>query len=173
MKRASSLLLVLLLAVTVAACGDDDVSDLGDGQTTSAPVFGGDGDGSDDDNTTFPTAVGNIPGVSSECEAYANLSLALVNVFSGGFSGFGGDLVSSLPPSGQADGAIIVDALQRFSDGMAAAGIDLSAAGGMATMDADQIATFTQLSEEIFTDDVDAAFDRLSELVEAECAVGG
>ena len=177
MQRLFSLLLVALLALTLAACGDDDdVADLADDPTTTTSgsvVGGGSDDGSSGSDTTFPTSVGNIPGVSSECEAYANLSLALVNVFSGGFTGFGGDLVSALPPAGQADGAIVVDALQRFSDGMAAAGIDLTAQGGMAAMDADQLQAFSDLSEEIFTDEIDAAFDRLSELVEAECAVGG
>lgn len=169
MKRLRTILLVTLLAMTVAACGDDDVSDLGGGQGTNVPGFGDDGFG---DSSSLPTSVGNIPGLSSECEAYANLSLAMASVFSGGYDGFATDIVSQLPPEGRADGAIVADALQRFADGLAAADIDLSN-GGMATLSAEQIEAFSAISEDVFNEDVEAAFDRLSDLVEAECAIGG
>lgn len=168
-KRVRPILLLLtVLALVGAACGGDDPS--GDPGPDGETVLPGDQGTGLGDSSTLPTAVGNIPGVSGECEAYANLSLAMANVFTGGFSGFDGDLVSQLPSAGQADGAIIVSALQQFSDGLAAAGIDLTQ--GMTGLSADQIQVFSDLTESVFTDEVDAALDRLSELIEAECAIG-
>lgn len=164
MKRISRLLLVAVLGMAVVACGDD-----GSGGDATIPT-GTDGSGVGD--VTIPTGVGNIPGVSSECEAYANLSLAMSSAFTGGFGGFSGDLVSQLPAAGRADGAIIVAALQEFSGGLAAAGIDLSQ-GNIGTLTQDQLQVFSDLSDSVFTDEVNDAFDRLSEVVEAECALGG
>ena len=170
-----SLIIVVVVALAVAACGDDDLgSDLGGNTSADVPGFGDDGFGDDgfgDGDATLPTSVGNIPGLSSECEAYLNLSLAMSAAFTGEFSGFDGDLVSRLPAAAQADGAIIVAALQEFSDELAAAGLDLSQ--GLATFSQEQIQAFGDLSEEIFNDEVDAAFDRLSEAGAAECAIGG
>lgn len=164
MSKLRPLALAIAIILSLAACGDDDSG----GTASTAPTETEDLDTGD---TTLPTSVGNIPGISAGCEAYADLSLAMGNVFTGGFAGFGDDLVSRLPSEGQADGAIVVGALQAFSDGLADAGIDLSQ-GSIGTLTQEQLQVFSDLSDNVFTDDVNAAFDRLGELVAAECAVG-
>lgn len=163
-KYLLPVILTVTLVLAVTACGDDDFGGgFGENQTPT-PGFG-------DGDLTIPTSVGNIPGLSGECEAYANLAFAMSAAFTGQFTGFEGDLVSNLPAEAQADAVIIVDALQEFSDGLAGAGIDMSQ--GMAGFSQEEIETFSDLSEAVFTDEVDAAFEGLGEVMEDACEVDG
>jgi hypothetical protein len=156
------------LVLVLAACGGDPVGD------AAADTPYGDGGSIFDDagGDTLPGSVGNTPGLSGECEAIANLSLAMSSAFLGNFNGFDGNLIGSLPSGIQADGAIVVGALQEFSDGLAAAGIDLASPSGMAGLSPEQMEAFSTLSEEIFDDEVNDAFDRIGEAAEAECSTG-
>jgi len=170
---ARSFILLVVLALVVAACGDDDlvgdVAQDGDGPFGNGVVTDDGGDLGDLGGVT--PGVGNIPGLSDACQAYVNLSFAMTGAFSGNFSGIDDSIISDLPPGAQADGAIIVDALRRFSDGLQAAGIDLSDPTNFATLTPAQMEEFQALGDTVFTDEVDAAFDRLDDSISADCEV--
>lgn len=167
-KYYRPLILVIVLALTVMACGDDDFGgDFGGDQGTNVPGFGDDGFG--DGDATLPTSVGDIPGVSDECEAYFDLSFAMSAAFTGDFDGLAGDLLAKLPAAAQADGAIIAGALQDFVDGIAAAGIDLSQ--GVGSLSQEQLQAFGEIGDSVFTEEVNDAFDRIGELAAENCAI--
>lgn len=157
-KRWFFVLLGVVLAV--AGCGGDDSSDAGD-------VGGG---GGDETATTFPTSVGDVPGVSSECEAVADLSLAISTVLSGQFGDISDDVVDALPSDARADGTLLVDALREFGDRIDAAGIDLS--GGLGGLSAEEIEVYSDISGEVFDEDLDAAVERIGQVAAVECAPG-
>jgi hypothetical protein len=157
--------LVAVLALSLVACGDDDSIGGLPGDAGNLPGDVGDIPG---DIGDLP---GNIPGLSDECQAYASLSFAMSGAFSGSFDGLDGGIVANLPAEAQADGAIVVAALQDFSDGLDELGIDLSQ--GMGNLSQEQVQAFSELGESTLTDEVNDAFDRIGELASATCAVEG
>lgn len=160
MRTWTKLVGVALLTMVVAsACGGDDAGNDSAG--------GNDGE---DSATTLPSSVGDIPGLSAECEAFADLSLAMSNTLGGGFVGIPDDLVDRLPADARDDGRVIVEALQEFGDRLEDAGIDLSQ--GIGSFDEGQIETYGEISGEVFDSDVEDAFDRLAGMVADECALG-
>ncbi len=162
MKGNVRFVAVVALLVLAAACGGDDSADAGDDA----------GGGSDAQTaTTFPSTVGDIPGVSGECEALANLSLAISGVLTGTFDGLPDDVVGNLPGDAQADGEIVADAVQEFSDRLDELGIDLSQ--GLGNLSAEQLQAFSDISGEVFNDDVDAAVNRIGITMADDCAPGG
>jgi hypothetical protein len=165
-RHLRPLVLVLVLALTLVACGDDDSIGGLPGDAGDLPGDVGDLPGDAGDLGDLP-GVGDIPGLSDECSAFLSLSSAMASAFTGTFSGFEGDLVSSLPAAAQADGAVVVAALQEFSNALADAGIDLSE--GIGTLSQEQLQAFSQLGESIFTDEVNDAFDRIGDVASASC----
>jgi hypothetical protein len=174
MSRLRPLLLIVALALIVAACGDDDSGLLGDAPTANTEAglpFGG--GGSDEIPNTLPETIGNVPGVSGECEALLNLSLAMANAFTGGGGDIDPGFVSGLPPGLQADGALVVGALQQFSQGVQDLGVDLSDPANFAALSEEQFAALDALNDQIFDEEVDAALDRISDAAEVSCSVPG
>lgn len=160
MRTWTKLVGVALLTMVVAsACGGDNAG--GDA------AAGNDGGGS---ATTVPSSVGDVPGLSAECEAFADLSLAMSNTLAGGLAAMPDDLVDRLPADARNDGRVIVEALQQFGDQLAAAGIDLSQ--GIGSLDQGQIETYTAVSADVFDSEVEGSFDRLATAVAEECAIG-
>ena len=173
--------LVAVLALVVAACGggDDDAdagTGNGNGARTEAPSDNG-GGGDDDNNnnnnnlgvnTTF---LGNIAGLSDECTAIANLSIAFSQAFTGTFEDVPADIINSLPAEARAEGQILADALDEFASGLEEAGIDLNLLEGIGSLTPDQIQQYSEVSERVFNDEVEDAADRLGEAAEG-CAPG-
>lgn len=147
--------LIVLLGVVLALAG------------CGGGILGG---GADETAMTLPASIGDIPSVSSECEAVGNLSLAISSVLFGRFDQISDDIVDALPSDARADGAVLVDALQEFGDRIDAAGLDLS--GGLGSLSAEEIEVYSDISGEVFNDDVDAAVDRIGRVALGECALG-
>jgi len=177
------LALLAMLALVIAACGGEDTN-VGDdengdnGNVVTSPSNDGDGNddegnnGGDGNNTLVPgTTFGNIPGMSDECVAVANLSLAISQVLSGTFQGVPDDVVDSLPAGSREDGQIIADALNDFATALADAGIDLSQ--GIGALSQDQLVTWGELSGEVFNDELEEVVDRFGNTIADECAPGG
>jgi hypothetical protein len=146
-----------VVAALVVGCGGDDADTNGGVDATAGA-------------TTIPSTVGNIPGVSSECEALANLSLSISQVFAGSFQGVPNGVVDALPSEARADGQIIADALVEFDERLDELGIDLS--DGMASLSPEQLEAFGDVSGEVLNDDVDAAVNRIGIQMADDCAPG-
>lgn len=153
------LLVLVVIALVAGGCGG---SDDGENAATTVPA-----DGAGNVVTTF----GNIPGVSDECTAVANLSVALSQALSGSLGGIPNDILDAIPGDARADGQIILDAIQRFAESLDADGIDLSQ-GGLAGLTPEQLESYVEASAEYFDADVEAAADRFGQYA-VTCAPGG
>ena len=148
-----------LIVAIVSACGGSDDTE---GSVTTVPD-----NGAGDVITTF----GNIPGVSDECTAIANLSVALTQAVSGSLGEVSDDILDAIPADARADGQIILDALREFAGRLADDGIDLTQ-GGLAGLSPEQLETYVEASADIFDEEVEAAADRFSQYA-VTCAPGG
>ncbi|HSF84224.1 MAG TPA: hypothetical protein VLG28_01020 [Acidimicrobiia bacterium] len=156
MQGRGRLVVAVAFLLAVAACGgEDDAAAPSSEQDASA--------------TTFPSSVGDLPGVSGGCEALANLSLAISSVVSGNFTGVPSDVVGNLPEEARADGQTLVDAIEEFHERLEQAGIDISQ--GL-NLDEEQLDEYVDINAEVFNDDVDAAVNRLGVTMAGECAPG-
>jgi hypothetical protein len=175
MRRFGRLSVVAFaLALVLAACGGGDDSagegdDAGDGGRVTTAAGGGGGGGGDGVVTTF----GNIPGLNDECTAVANLSAAFSQALTGSLGELPDDIVNSLPADARDDGRVLADALEEFSAGLQAAGVDLTNLQGLGALSPEQLEAWANLSETVFDEEVEDAVDRLSEAVSAACAPDG
>jgi hypothetical protein len=157
---------VIVFALAVTACGGSTVGSTLDQSsgTTAAP-------GTTDGSTVLPTGVGNIPGVSSECEALVNLYLSISAAFTGGaISAVDPATLANLPADVRADALLVSDTLKQYSDGLQALGIDFSDPTSFATMTQEQQDAFTALGDLLNSDEFQAASDRLSAYGDQQCA---
>ena len=160
-SRFSFLAIVMAFALLVAACGDDDAGSAPDATS---------GSGSPINVEDLPTNVGNIPGVSGECEALLNLFLSIGGAFLGGaVAPLDAGTLASLPAEVRADAVILSETLVEFSAGLEAAGIDLSDPATYTTMTESQQAAFSALGDSLDTPEFNAASDNLSEYGEQQC----
>lgn len=165
--------IVAVLALVVAACGDDDSAENG-GNADAGNNNGG--NGSDNSLETFgpddtlPTTVGDVPGLSSECEALANLSLAFSSALTGGFDGVPSGLVDDLPSEFRAEGEAIAEALEEYSRRLEEAGIDISQ--GIFTLSEEQIEVYSDIADELFDDELEDSFERLATDMADDCLRG-
>jgi hypothetical protein len=164
------------MALFFAACGDSgssiDALDDATAATSGGDLGGGgdDGGGLFGSDETIPITVGNIPGLSNECEALVNVFLAFTNVFSGGqIQAPSLDVISGLPGDLQADAAIMIETMQAYADGLQELGIDLSDPLSFSSLTEEQQMAFGELSEAFDTEEFNAASERLSAYGEAEC----
>ena len=174
--RFTTLAAVLVLVLAACGGGDDDAGGGNAPVDADSPAVGPSGGGGGDDgggNDGVVTTFGNIPGLSAECTAVGNLSLAMTGALTGSFDGVPDDIIDALPAVARDDGRILVDALDEFAAGMQAAGIQLDQQTGLANLSQEQIEEWSALSERIFDDDVEDALERLSAAVSAACAPGG
>lgn len=160
--RKSVAACVVVTVGLVGACGGSDEPDAAGEPTTTTTTTGSSGAVS-----TF----GDIPGVSDECTAIANLSIALTQAVSGTLGEVAGDILDAIPADARADGQIILDALEEFGARLAEDGIDLTQ-GGLAGLTPEQLETYVNASADIFNEDVEAAADRFSQYA-VTCAPGG
>lgn len=158
-----------VFVLVVAACGDDDSADNGD--VSGAGDNGGNPEVTFDPDETIPVTVGDVPGFSSECEALANLSLAIGRAFSGGFDEVPSGIVDDLPSDMRADGEILLEALSEYGKRLEEAGIDLSQ--GLAALSADQIEVYSEVAGEVFDEELEDTVDRISEAAAASDCVPG
>lgn len=157
-RKMATLVAVVVLA---SACGGSDED--AEGATTSTSP----GAGSGEVVTTF----GNIPGVSDECTAVANLSVAVSQVLSGNLGDIPDDILDAIPADARADGQVILDAIRLFAESLDADGIELSQ-GGLADLTPEQLEAYVTATAEIFDADVEAAADRFGQYA-VTCAPGG
>lgn len=157
-RRRTAIGAVVVMVMASACGGSDETADLG----TTAP--GGNSGG-------VITTFGNIPGVSDECTAVANLSVALSQALSGSLGGIPEGILDAIPADARADGQIILDAIEEFAGMLEADGIDLSQ-GGLAGLTPEQLDTYVTASAEVFGEEVEAAADRFGQYA-VTCAPGG
>ena len=172
MKFPRLLAVLLALALIGAACSGDSVDDAIQEEAQNQGTGGGDGgggDGGDDDGTIPNTAIGDIPGVSDECEALANLVLGFSQLVVGGdASQILAAAQSGLPSSLDDEIAIIMEAADQYADALG--GIDLTDPNAFATLSPEELAQLEEASQAIDTDAFNNAFEAVSTYAEAECA---
>jgi len=161
-KQSSYAAVIVAFALVVAACGGGTLID-----QSSQDVAGTDAPISIDD---LPTDVGDLPGVSGECEALLNLFLSIGGAFLGGsVSPLDPGTLASLPADIRDDAQVLSEALSQFSDGLRDLGVDLSDPSSLATMTEAQQEALSALSDSLDTEQFNAASDNLSEYGEQQC----
>jgi len=164
-KQSSYVAVIIAFALVVAACGG------GDGGTfldqSSEDAAGTDAPISIDD---LPTDVGDLPGVSGECEALLNLFLSIAGAFLGGsVLPLDPGTLASLPADIRDDAQLMSEVLSQFGDGLQDLGIDFSDPSSFETMTAAQQEAFTALTDLLDSEQFNAASDNLSEYGEQQC----
>jgi hypothetical protein len=152
----------VVLALVAAACGGGDglVEQAAEDAGTDAPI-------SIDD---LPTDVGNLPGVSGECEALLNLFISMGGVFLGGpVSALDPGTLGGLPPEIAADAILMSDTLREFSEGLQDLGIDIGDPNSLAAMSEAQQEAFSALTESLDNDAFNTASDNVSAYGEQQC----
>lgn len=172
------LALVAAIAVALAACGNGDDSPFAPGASDSASSSDGDasgGDGSGDVDVgdlldELPDEVGDLPGVSGECEALLSLFLSIGNAFFGGeVASIDDSALAGLPGDVQADAQLLAETLSEFSDAIAGMGIDFADPESLATLSAEQQQELASLTESLDTEQFNAAADNLEAYGEQQC----
>lgn len=167
------LAVIAAFAVILAACGGDGDSPFAPGGSDSA-VSSGDGGGDvgdiEDLLEELPEGVGDLPGVSGECEALLNLFLSIGNAFFGGeIAGLDSGALSSLPGDVRDDAEFLADTLAEFSDAIQGMGIDFADPASLAELSADQQQELTALTESLDSERFNEAADSLEAYGEQEC----
>jgi hypothetical protein len=163
-KRSGFVAVIMAFTLVVAACGDDDSSLIDQSAGTAAP--------SSDliDTDALPTNVGDLPGVSGECEGLLNLFLSIGGVFLGGeIAPLDAGVLGSLPPAIRADAQLVSDTLRQFSESMEEMGVDFTDPSTFATMTPAQQEALGALSDSLDTTEFNAATDNLSNYGEQQC----
>jgi hypothetical protein len=158
-----------VFALVVAACGDDDSAD--NGASADNGNSSGNPEATFDPDETIPVTVGDVPGLSSECEALANLALAIGRAFTGGVEEVPAGIVEDLPSEMRADGEIVLEALTEYSRRLEEAGIDLS--GGVFSLAEDQIEAYSDITEEVFDEELEDAYERIGEAAAVSDCIPG
>jgi len=188
MKVVRLFALIVALTLVAAACGGDSVEEAlveeAQSQATGGTDAGaaGDDEGADDEGTdggstddtigTLPdTPVGDIPGLSSECEALANLVFGFTQLVIGGDADqLLAAAQSGLPSSLDDEIAIIMEGANQYADALGDLEIDLSDPTSFAALSPEEIAQLEAASQVIDTDAFNSALEAVSEYGEAECA---
>jgi hypothetical protein len=155
----------MAFALVSAACGGGDDGSFLD----QSPGATSDGSGliSGDE---LPIDVGDLPGVSGECEALLNLFLSISGAFLGGeVATLDAAALANLPGEIRADAQVVSQTLREFSDGVQAMGLDFSDPASFATLTESQQAEFSALTESMDSDEFNAAADNLSAYGEQQC----
>lgn len=175
------LALVAVFALIATACGDSGSSPFDEAADTAISTTedtGGGDDGGDDGgggfgdagDDTIPVTVGNIPGVSGECEALLNVFLSMSRAFIGGeFVAVDLQSFSELPGDLQDDAALVVDTLNDFAEGLEDMGVDLTDPQWALALTPAQQQAFATLGETLDAEAFTNATDNLSAYGEAEC----
>jgi hypothetical protein len=153
--------IALLLLTTVACGGDDD----GGGSPFGDGGLGGD-DGGDSGDFDPSEGVGDIPGLSDECEAVYNVIVAISMASAGqGDSGDATDALNSfaddVPGDLKDDAQIMADAYAPYFEKLAEYGGDYTAAANDPEIQ--------ELSEAMNSDEVIQASDNITDYLDNEC----
>lgn len=189
MLKFRFLAIVAVFALVAAACGDSGTTELADDTSPPDTSSSGDPTAATSGDTappataapstaigTIPVTIGNIPGLSDDCQALANVFLSFSGVFLGGdVPDVNIDAISDLPGDLQADVALVIAGLEEYADGLAELGVDLTDPASFAALTEEQQQAFGDLADSIDTDEFNDAADRFSAYAEVECAefVGG
>lgn len=171
-RRCVRLLAIVAAAAIVgAACSDSGGSaspfgsngapDSAASSEDSGGVFGADG---------IPDELGDVLGLSDECEDIANVFLSIGSIFLGGdILEFDADTFRSLPGDLQDDAAIVADGLNAVVAGIADVGLDLSDPASLASMSEEQAAAFSELSESFDSPEFNEALENIDAYATAQC----
>ena len=180
-KRSAYLALVMAFALVLAACSSDDGATFLDQSSETAADSSSDAsadsdalaDGEvpdiDDLIDELPDDVGDIPGLSNECEELLNLFLSVGGVFLGGEISVNSDALAGLPGEIQGDAQFVAETLAEFSQTVQDMGIDFSDPGSLATLTEAQQQEFGALTDSLDTEQFNTAVDNLSAWGEQEC----
>ncbi len=164
-KRSGYLAVIMAFVLVLAACGGGDDGSFLD-QSPGA-TSAGDGLIPIED---LPTDVGNLPGVSGECEALLNLFLSISGAFLGGeVAALDSAALANFPGEIRADAQILSDTLREFSVGLQDMGINLADPASFATMTEAQQAAFDDLTASLDSAQFNAASDNLSAYGDQQC----
>jgi len=163
-RRSKYVAAIMALALVMTACGGSDGGFL---DQSPAATAGSDGLVSVDD---LPTDVGDLPGVSGECEALLNLFLSIGGAFLGGeVTALDSGALANLPAEIRADAQLVSETLSAFSVGLQDAGIDLSDPSTFAGMTEVQQAAFDDVTGLLDSEQFNTASDNLSAYGEQQC----
>lgn len=152
----------VVLALVAAGCGGADEAD--DGRVTTTEGFG------------TPTTVGNIPGMSAECESLTNLSIAMTSIFTGTPEEVDRLLagVDNVPGELADDVAVLQTAIRGLAQAWAEVGVnplsDPTALSEMSDADRERI---EGVMEQFSDDATNDAFDRIGEYAVDACFPAG
>jgi len=164
-KRSGYVAVIMAFALVLAACSSDDSESFLD----QSPAAAAD---SDDLNPVgdFPTDVGDLPGVSGECEALLNLFLSIGGAFLGSeVSTLDAAALAALPGDIRGDAQLVSETLRQFSVGVQALGVDFADPASFATLTEAQQEEFSALGESLDTAQFKAASDNVSAYGEQQC----
>jgi len=164
-KRSGYVAVIMALALVLAACSSGDGGSLLEESSGTAA-------GSDDlvPIDDVPTTVGDLPGVSGECEALLNLFLSIGGVFLGSeISTLDSAALAALPGDIRGDAQLVSETLRQFSDQLQALGVDFADPASFATLTASQQEEFGALGESLDTEEFNDASDNLSAYGEQQC----
>ncbi len=164
-KRSAYVAVTMACALVLAACSSSDEGSFLD-QSAGTSADAEDPFSLDD----LPTDVGDLPGVSGECEALLNLFLSIGGAFLGGeVSSLNSDALANLPAEIRNDALVVSETLAEFSAGLQDLGVDLSDPSSVGTLTEAQQQAFGALSESMDSDRFNAAADNLSAYGEQQC----
>ncbi len=163
---------VVVIALVAGACGGG--SDAGDqlsdqtssttqasSQVTTAPTG------------VLPTALPDVPGLSSECQGLANLVLGMTQVFAGDTSAVDGLFATAsenLPRELSGEVELIKGAVLQYQAALEETGIDLSDPTSFATLTPEQVEALDAAYAPLQSTAVSDAFDAVGAYGEVECA---
>ena len=164
-KCSGYVAVIVAFALVVAACGDDDESTLLEQPSGTAAASS---DISPVD--TIPSDVGDLPGVSGECEALLNLFLSIGGAFLGGeVLPLDAGVLAGLPPGIRADAQFVSETLSQFGDSMQELGVDFADPSSFSTLTPAQQEALSALGDSLDTAQFNAATDNLSAYGEQQC----
>ncbi len=164
-RRSGYLAAIMAFTLVVAACGSDNGGSLL--ERSAGTAANGDDTISIGD---LPTDVGNLPGVSGECEALLNLFLSIGGAFLGGeVSSLDSGALASLPGEIRDDAQVVSETLREFSETLQALGIDFADPSSLSSLTEAQQAELNALTESLDSEQFNAASDNLSAYGEQQC----
>ena len=158
---------LIALLLVVVACGGGD--------TGAGSDDDGDFDPSGSDDTfsfETPTTVGDLAGVSDECESLTNLSIAMTAMFTGSPEQVDGLLagVRSVPGEIADEVDILTDAIRGLTAAWSEIGENpLTNPAGLTELSDSELAEIEALVDQFDNDATNDAFETIGEYVAREC----
>lgn len=171
-RRLAGLALASVLALGLAACGGDDGDD---GDVALEDVEGGDSS-SDDESSETTIDLGDLEGLSGECEVFAEAAAAFGAAFSGEGAADFGDLADAMdefadeaPDEIEDDLRVLAEAYRGFDEEFG----DLDFSDPESFSDPEVAARLAEAGEVFNSAEVTEANENLSAFTEANCSIEG